>query len=56
MFRAFLFCLVPSVLLMGCSTAPKTQAARSTLVDDADMVLRQYRQTDPTVDQFLLSS
>src|SRR5882757_327130 len=45
--------LMTLILLAGCSTAPKTEAKRDALMDRADMALDQFKQEDPTTEQFL---
>jgi lipid-binding SYLF domain-containing protein len=37
----------------GCSTAPKTQAKRQSLLTQSTEALDDFKQTDPTVDRFL---
>lgn len=42
--------------MVGCSTAPKTEAKRDTLIHRSDMSLNNMKATDPTVDAFLRNS
>jgi len=54
-FLAILF-LLTTGLMVGCSTAPKTEAKRDTLKDDAMMALDRFKADDPTVDDMLRGS
>jgi lipid-binding SYLF domain-containing protein len=45
--------LIASVLLAGCSTAPKTSSERMQLKDDADATLTRFKSTDPSLDSIV---
>jgi len=42
-----------SLLAAGCATAPKSEADRSQLSDDATVASQQTKETDPSLDRFL---
>src|SRR5690242_14705413 len=43
-------------MLTGCATEPKTEKARDTLHDHVQSALGEFRQKDPTFDDFLSTS
>jgi lipid-binding SYLF domain-containing protein len=45
-----------SFFVAGCATAPDTQVERQNLVDQATSALRQMKNSDPTLTQFLAQS
>lgn len=47
---------VPVMGLVGCSTAPKTQAERVDLKSEADRVIADAQRTDPTLRDFMARS
>lgn len=53
--KAFLLTLgvLTGSALVGCSTAPRTEARRDRLEDHAQMALDRFKQEDPTADQVL---
>jgi lipid-binding SYLF domain-containing protein len=45
-----------ALVMMGCETAPRTEAEKSNLSDDANTALRQMKTDDPSLSDFLSNS
>jgi lipid-binding SYLF domain-containing protein len=51
--RLSLLLSVAAMIMMGCETAPKTEADRSNLVDESKLALNQMKADDPTLTDFV---
>ena len=49
-FFGFVSLLLTSLLIVGCSTTPKTSSERMELKDDADATLARFKSKDPSLD------
>src|SRR5450432_4127231 len=54
--RLSLLCSALAMMLMGCETAPQSDAGKSNLADDSSAALNRMKANDPSLNDFLSTS